>query len=148
MIKATALPEEFEQYERIEFCGNTLVNTPLIFTMGDHVPILIGKGKHAPLVWVSLPVDKDVGNWASLITKNRSLNPAIEVLVLGNTTEVKVGSVKVISAAQSNDHATVSAMDLTPLGFSINGDSTSLRVGSNTMSKNTVSNSRAFVGLA
>ena len=73
MIKATALPEEFEQYERIEFCGNTLVNTPLIFTMGDHVPILIGKGKHAPAIWVSLPIDKMGGDWASLITKNLSL---------------------------------------------------------------------------
>lgn len=149
MIKVSALPKEFEPYGHLVFCSNVLIGTPLVFTMDEYAPILIGKGKHVPMIWVSLPSENKSGGWVSLIAQNHSFNKDLQVLITGDITEVKAGSVTVIRVRQiSEDSAEVTDLDLNPFGFHITGTKDVLHIGGNTMARNMVSGSRAFIRLS
>jgi hypothetical protein len=132
MTGSTDAPQVFVPYESLVICGNILTNVPIIIKIGDHQPIIIGRGAdNHPQIWLSAPLGTSSA-WISLVGANTALRPYMlpdkKVLVLQDVktpeTVVMVGNQIVVRAAHDavNNRANIPLVDFRPIGLNIYGD--------------------------
>lgn len=132
MTPSTDTPQVFVPYESLVICSNTLKNVPIIIKIGEHQPIIIGRGAdNHPQIWLSAPVGTSSA-WISLVSENTVLRPYVlpdkNVLVLQDVkapeTVVMIGNQMVVRAVHDhvNNRATIPLIDLRPIGLNIYGN--------------------------
>jgi len=148
MNKTEDLPADYTPYREMELCSNRFVNTPVPVEVEGHAPLLVGKGDE-PRVWLSAPVSHDKTQWTVVVADNESLVPDVDVRkTLEGTLEVFAAGNKVLAVREVGaDSASVSWVDLRPLGFNIHGDGSALWIGTNQFSNNRIENCRAGIGI-
>lgn len=147
MITTENLPTNYQPYQSLSFCSNSIIGGGHIFAMGKVIPLLIGVGPH-PRVWlqaVAAPGSKD---FVTIVSDSKSTHPAVHVMVEGNTVIVSVGGRTVLTAeARDTQSAVVSEVDFRPLGLNVFGSSTGLSLGGMQLSNNTFSGVGIAFGL-
>jgi len=143
------LPENYIPFRELILCSNHLINVNVPIEFKKNIPLLIGKGD-VPLVWLSVPIDKEGKEWRKIVIKNKSMDPRIAVIPSeeNKLTTVMVDNYKIIHVIKHSDEkAEVINLDLKPLGFNIHGDANMLYIGTNRFINNSFENLWAMIGL-
>lgn len=142
------LPTGYEPYGEVNFCSNKLSNVDFIIEIDGNLPILIGRGI-SPLVWISAPTDVSRNTWSYVVEANRKRHPDFKIDVDGRTVTVSAGSniiLKVVATGANT--ASVTQVNLEPVGLRVKGDTQGLTVGTSRLQGNMVSGGRVFLGLS
>lgn len=124
-IRDFVFPKGYVPFDEINLCSNSLIDVKLIFTAGDVVPLIIGKGD-VPLIWLKA---FDGRRWISVLERNKPMHKLSSSMIINNTIIVNAGSTNVIKANIIDGVCNVSALDLRPLGLNVYGDKKNLIVG-------------------
>jgi hypothetical protein len=146
MITKENLPAAYVPYERVTLCGNEVIGPSLILTLGNSVPILIGKGA-SPLVWLQALTAPNSEDFRLVVEASIPKHPAMTVLsTKSDAIEIRTGPVLVLRVAYSNaDHAVIDMIDLRPLGINLYGDTGKLHVGNMSFAGSTFNNLAVLV---
>jgi len=145
------LPSELETYHTLDFCSNVLQGVQIPIERADGPPpLLIGKGPGHPRVWMTASgFDDGKPVYFQIVKENVAIHPAVQVDVSESVTTIKFqnGIVMCRVEAAGQDKALVTTLDLRPTGLNIIGDRRGLKLGTNSMSGNTVVGARTFVAI-
>ena len=134
------LPQEYKQYQKINFCSNTLINLKFLIEDNGFVPILIGSGDF-PRVWIYA---KKENNAITIVRDSVSVLPIVKVNIFSREKKLSIeitlspnsGSTKIIDIDFSNEVPFVNYIDLKPIGYNIFGDLKELNIGENKLHNN------------
>jgi hypothetical protein len=147
MKNELSLPSNYIPYRKLTICSNVLVNGKVPVLISGNIPFLVGKGSK-PKVWINMLPQQESNESKSIVRENLSLHPQVEVVEKNNIVKVTVDNKTLIEVKKiSNDEAVISKLDLRMIGIAIYGDSKSLKVGGNSMSKNTFTNVNCMIGM-
>lgn len=140
--------EDYEPFQRLLLCGNTLIDVMFPILLNGTPPIRIGKGQ-MPIIWLSAPVSPQNDEWMELVRANVSLSPLIQVLKRSQIVRVQISNTTILHARKiSQDEVVVTSLDLRPIGLAIFGDSAKgLTVGGRTLINNTIQGTRVAIAL-
>ena len=140
------IPSEYQAFDRLTICSNTLIGAGAIIKIGEIEPILVGKGLKLPAIWLRV---KDNNNWIYVVERSVSLSPQIEIIndVNTNTTTIKTKDITILKAQQLESSCIINEMNLTPLGLNITGDVQYLKVGGSEFRGNTFQGLGTFIGI-
>ncbi|MEZ8107331.1 hypothetical protein [Vibrio cortegadensis] len=140
------LPDGYKPLKKLTICSNTLTGGGNLVSIGGDIPVRIGRGS-IPQVWIKAIADSSTNELVPIVEKNKSLHPAIKVVTQNNKITVLISGETVLSAkAPSQDVVVVDKLDLRPLGLNLYGDSSSLKVGGNTFSRNSMHGGGTLIG--
>ena len=141
------IPSEYESFDKLIICSNTLIAFGAIFKIGDIEPIIVGKGLKLPTIWLRAKSNKK--DWVSIVERSVSLNSQIQILDDVNTgsTIIKAQNIIILSAKQNGSTCVIDNLDLRPLGLDITGNSAYLNVGGSKFSGNTFQGVGTFIGI-
>jgi hypothetical protein len=141
------IPSEYQPFERLTICSNTLIGAGAIVRIGEFEPLLVGKGLKLPAIWLRARANNK--NWISVVERSISLSPQIVIIndVDSNTTIVKTKDVIVLKAQQIDSACIINELDLRPLGLNIFGNEQHLKVGAGEFTGNTMQGIGAFIGM-
>lgn len=135
------LPQEYKQYQTINFCSNTLINLKYLIVDNGFVPILIGSGDF-PRVWVYA---KKENNAIAIVRDSVAALPTVKVNIFSREKKLSIEitlssnseSTKIIEIDFGIEVPSVNYIDLKPIGYNIFGDRTELNIGGNKLQNNT-----------
>jgi hypothetical protein len=146
MINEESLPSSYIPFRKLTICSNLLENGKVPVLISGNIPFLVGKG-NKPKVWINMLPQQGSDESKPIVRENLSLHPQVEVVEKNNIVEVTVNDKTLIEVKKiSNNEAVISKLDLRMIGIAIYGDSKSLKVGGNSMSKNTFKNVNCMIG--
>lgn len=138
MITRNNLPKNYEPYESLIICSNTLQGGGHIVAIGDTLPLVIGKGTK-PQIWLQAMNSPNSKEFISIIDSSVSKHPAVEVIEENGSIVVKIqGSKVLVVNASSENSAVVSQLDLRPIGLNLFGNESNLNAGGSNLSHNTM----------
>lgn len=141
------LPTQYKPYSKVIIGTNKLFNVTALATVGNNIPILIGKGS-TPRVWLSIPMDQKGESWYPLIKDNFATHPDIKVTAKTGAIFVYANDKVVLSALRPNEDAlTILKLDLRPFGLNMYSDESFLQVMGNKLSKNEFRNVGTVIGI-
>ncbi len=127
-MKIDSLPPDYIPFQEIDVCGNRLIEGLLLFTINDHVPLLIGNGK-IPRIWLSIPADHKAQTWRFLVRDNKSLHSKVKIHIVKSTIEIDTPEGVVLKVTkESKEKAKMITINLHPFGMEIYGEATMLKV--------------------
>lgn len=141
-MNPVTLPVSYQPYKTLNFCSNILIGVKVPILVGDMPVLLVGRGKKskdAPKIWLAAPRQPNSPEWAFVLDASVSTNRAVEVTSddARRTLRVSVSGIRVLEVVEvDRDQATVTFVDLAPLGLAVRGDSRGLAVGGMQMSAN------------
>ena len=145
MSNSIQLPEHYQPFEKLDICGNTLINGYIPIAVDGNPIFLIGKGE-PPRMWLSAQ-NKDK-TWSYIVNNGVSSNDKIRVLHSGKIVAIYLSDKIILQATKEDeDYMIISYIDLKPFGLSITGDITSLKVGTNVMKGNIFKNVETMVNV-
>lgn len=131
------LPEEYQPYDSIVLCGNTLVKVQKIIDDKGFIPLLIGKGKDGtPLVWLKA---KTKDGFIDLVDKNIGLINIVSVNIYENENQLDIiinnqgKKYIVLQIEDLNSEPKITKLDLRTIGYNILGDQNELKIGNTIM---------------
>lgn len=150
-FKTVNIPSDYMPYDKVIFCSNILINVRYIFNDNEFFPLLIGKGS-IPKIWMYA---KDSNKKSiMLIEKSISFFPTISVNINDDNKKLsvvineKINLITILEIDYSSKmDIMVEQVNLQPIGYNIVGNKSSLHVGNNTVSGNTLQNVQSFIGL-
>ncbi|NOU26053.1 MAG: hypothetical protein HOO90_11030 [Methylotenera sp.] len=143
----TNLPTSFIPYASLTVCSNVLIGGSHIVSVGDVLPLLIGKGDK-PQIWIQALNNSKTMEFISIVENSVSKHPAVEILETSGSIVVSIQGVKILSVRKvDEDSAAVDSMDLRPIGLNLHGNSASMHIGTSTFSGNTMSGGGVLLGL-
>jgi hypothetical protein len=139
------LPADYIPFERLEFCGNALINCRVPISVKGQPPLLVGKAPVGLWIWLWTPRNKDIKGWIALVEKNHPRNPRITVqspdkdqLVVATRNDPPQ---PILAATRDNEtQASVHTLDLRHIGLKASGDKNGLILGTTTLIGNTMEN--------
>ncbi|MDH0571548.1 hypothetical protein N7668_09825 [Pseudomonas fulva] len=138
MITLNNLPRGFVSYDCLEVISNKIVSGAQLFSVGQVLPLLIGKGAK-PQIWLSALQAPNTNSFIELVEASISKHPWVRVEESDGRFLVKLQGATILSIRQIDaDQATVDALDMRPLGFSVYGDASGLHMGNVHFARNTV----------
>lgn len=143
------LPEDYIPFGELILCGNHLIKVKVPIEFKKNIPLLIGKGD-VPLVWLSVPINKEGKDWRKIVIKNESMDRRIAIISSkeNKLTTVMVDNYKIIHVIKHSDEkAEVINLNLRPLGLNIHGDANMLYIGTNRFINNSFENLWAMIGI-
>ncbi|ELF6907029.1 hypothetical protein [Vibrio cholerae] len=141
-------PDGYKPLKKLTICSNTLTGGGNLLSIGGDIPVLIGKGS-VPQIWLKAVADSSTNELVPVVVKNKSLHPAIKVVVQNNNIIVLISGETILSAkATSMDVVIVDKLDLRPLGLNLHGNNSSLTVGGSTFSRNSMHGGGALIGFS
>jgi hypothetical protein len=146
MITRNNLPENYQPYESLTICSNTLLGGGHVVAVGEVLPIVIGKGTK-PQIWLQAMSAPNSKEFVSIIESSVSKHPAVEVIEEEGAIVVTIqGSKVLVVKADSEKSATVSQLDLRPIGLNLFGNKSSLTAGGSHLSGNTMAGGAVLIG--
>ena len=146
-MKLNDLPSQYVPFEKIDIGTNHLVNVKVLFTVNEHIPLLIGSGD-IPRIWLSIPADATGENWQLLIRDNRSFHPEVTVQIENNIVSVNTPDGEVLKVRKESENwINILSINLRPFGINIHGDERLLSVMDNELTGNSFVNVEVMVGI-
>lgn len=136
-------PSGYMPFATLDLCSNRLELVEMPVSVDSFPVFLVGYSDRAPLLWLAAPHSPASRFWDFIVAASKSLNPSVSVTVDEKLREVTVTAVERVVArvqANSDDSATVKALDLRPFGIDVRCESKGLLVGGGRFSNNTFSN--------
>ena len=145
MIITDNLPAEYVPFARLDFCGNMLVNCRAPIRIKGQAPVLVGIAPVGLWVWLSMPKNKEITEWISLVEKNEAKNSRITIDSRDPMRVVVSTFVEplppILAVTRDDDvQATVHKLDLRHIGLLMYGGKNGLFFGSHTFRGNTFAN--------
>lgn len=142
MITIKNIPKNYKPYLHLTLCSNKISNYTNLFVINDNIPLLIGCGDK-PMIWIQGAVkNKSALFIDSTISKSNQIKIIEEDGVITITFSFKknyqTSNVILLKIKQiKEDEATVSQLDLRPIGLNIYGnDSDGLTAGNAKLFRN------------
>jgi len=146
VITKNNLPKNYEPYESLLICSNTLQGGGHIVAVGETLPLVIGKGTK-PQIWLQAMNNPEQKEFVSIIESSVSKHAAVEIIEENGAIVVTIqGSKVLVVRSPSENSAIVSQLDLRPIGLNLFGNESSLTVGGSTFSHNTMAGGGALIG--
>lgn len=146
MISRNSLPTNYQPYDKLTICSNTLLGGGHVIAVGEILPIVIGKGTK-PQIWLQAMSAPNSKEFVSIIESSVSKHPAVEVIEMDGSIIINIQGIKVLVVkANSDNSALVSQLDLRPIGLNVYGNQSSLTAGGSTFSGNTMSGGAVLIG--
>lgn len=147
MTTLNNLPKQFKPYSSLKICSNTLYNGGHLASIGDNLPLIIGKGE-IPLIWLQALNDIDNKIFIPIIEKSISKNPNVVISKSSQALSISILGQQILSLKVINqDSAEVDFLDLRPIGLNLYGDKQTLNIGTNKFSGNSMSGGGVLIGL-
>lgn len=144
------IPAKYQPLEDLIFCSNRWTNSGFLIEDNGFYPILIGKGD-VPKIWLfAKTIDDKV---ITLIEENTSKVSKVKIYIDSSNKNLLVvsntGGVfnPLVEIDYSSSLVSVTTLDLRPLGYNVQGDSNSLKVGATVIEKNTFNGVSTMVSL-
>ena len=145
MANNSFIPADYQPFEKLVVCGNTLISGRIPISIDDNPVFLIGKGD-PPKLWLNVPNKNK--NWSYIVENGESKNTKIRVLHSGRTVAIYLNEQLILQGTKEEDtYMIVNHIDLTPFGLAITGDISSLRIGGQQMIGNTFKNVGTMVSV-
>lgn len=146
MITKNSLPKSYVPYALLIVCSNSLLDGGHIVSIGDVLPIIIGRGEK-PMIWLQALTKPESKEFVTIVEGSISKHPAVKIYEENNVLKVSVSGTMVLSVrAIADDSAKVDELDLRPLGLNLHGDSSALIVGTSKFSGNSMSGGGILIG--
>lgn len=146
MITRNNLPNSYEPYDSLIICSNTLLGGGHAVAVGDILPLVIGRGIK-PQIWLQAMSNPQKKDFISIVEASVSKHSAVEVIEEDGAIVVKIqGSKVLVVTATSEKSATISQLDLRPIGLNLFGNESNLMAGDSGLSGNTMGNGGVLVG--
>lgn len=147
MITLNNLPKQFKPYGSLKICSNTLYNGGYLASIGDNLPLVIGKGK-TPLIWLQALNDIDNKIFIPIVESSLSKNSNVFVTKSPQSLSIAIQNQPILFLRIINeDSAEVEFLDLRPIGLNLFGDKKTLNIGANNFSGNSMSGGGVLIGL-
>lgn len=148
MYSLQNVPPDYNAFQSLTICSNKVLGGGFPFSLGDGLPLLIGKGP-SPVVWLQAVKDSSTKELILLVDRNVPTVKGIEVSKPEEgVIEVFNGTTKILRVKKTGlDSAVISTLDLRPLGLNITGNQDGLQIGGSSFSGNTFQGSNVFIGL-
>lgn len=147
MMTLKSKPDSYVPYESLTICSNTIKGGGNLVAVSEVIPLLIGKGD-TPQIWLLALANAQKNEFVSIVEKSISKHPAVKVYEDAEFLNVMISGEVVLSVRQdSESSATVTVLDLRPLGLNMYGNENTLNVGGGTFSKNSMSGGGTLIGL-
>jgi hypothetical protein len=141
------LPKSYVPYKSLNVCSNKLSGGGHIASIGDTLPLIIGKGDK-PQIWLQALSNPETKQFISIVESSVSKHSAVVVKEISGYVVVSVQGTQILKVkAKGGSNAKVEMLDLRPLGLNLSGNSTSMNVGGSTFSNNSMSGGGVLVGL-
>ena len=141
------LPKSYVPYKSLNVCSNNLSGGGHIASIGETLPLIIGKGDK-PQIWLQALINPETKQFVSIVESSVSKHSAVSVKEISGYVVVSVQGTQILKVkAKGGDSAKVEMLDLRPLGLNLSGNSTSMNVGGSTFSNNSMSGGGVLVGL-
>ena len=146
MITKNSLPKSYVPYDSLTVCSNSLFGGGYIVSIGDVLPIIIGRGDK-PMIWLQALTKPEPKEFFMIVEGSISKDAAVKVYEENNVLKVSVSGTIVLSVrATADNSAKVDELDLRPLGLNLHGDSSRLMVGASKFSGNSMSGGGILIG--
>lgn len=147
MITTKNLPTNYQPYQSINFCSNSILGGGYIFAMGEVLPLLIGIGT-PPRIWLQAVSTPGSQEFTTIVNDSNSMHPAVSVRAEGEKVVILVQGRTILRAESTGKQSvTVSEIDFRPIGLNVFGNSSSLSIGGMQLSHNTFSRVGVAFGL-
>ncbi|MDP2886056.1 MAG: hypothetical protein Q8P51_13670 [Ignavibacteria bacterium] len=148
MITKNSLPKSYVPYGSLIVCSNSLLGGGHIVSIGDVLPIIIGKGEK-PMIWLQALTKPESKEFVTIVEGSISQHPAVKIYEENDVLKVSVSGTTVLSVkATAESSADVNELDLRPLGLNLHGDSSTLMVGTSIFSGNSMSGGGILIGFS
>ena len=146
MITRNNLPTSFIPYKELIICSNSLIDGGFLLSMGDIIPLIIGKGEK-PQIWLQALVNPEKKEFISIVEASISKNTAVSIIETLGMLTINIQNVTILSVSQyDTNSAEIDLIDLRPIGFNIHGNKEQLIVGNSTFSGNSMSGGAVLIG--
>lgn len=147
MITRSNLPQNYQPYERLDFCSNLIVGGGHILAVGDVLPLLIGKGE-TPRIWLQAVSRPESNEFIKIVDDSKAVYPIVNVEKENNSINIYVKGKLVLCVKSTKDgQAKISKVDFRPLGLNVVGNASKLTIGGQSLSNNTFSNVGVAFGI-
>lgn len=142
--------DDFENYDQIIFCSNYIKNYVSIIkqSINDFEPLMIKKDKDGkPLVFLYY-YDNNKKEKIEIINGDRSLIHSVIFDRSETGCFISYNNITILEAVKNEQSIIeVITLDLRPIGLNIFGDSTTLNMGGNSISRSSMSNIGTVIGI-
>ena len=147
MITLNNIPEKFKPYSSLKICSNTLLNGGHLASVGENLPLVIGKGE-TPLIWVEALNDIENQIFIPIVEESISKFPNVVVSKSASVLSISVQGQQILSIRVIDDNsAEVEFLDLRPIGLNLYGNKEVLNIGTNKFAGNSMSGASVLIGL-
>jgi hypothetical protein len=149
MTYVLSLPETYTPFHILELCSNKFVDVKVPMAVRDFPVLLVGRGV-VPIVWLGAPRQIGASDWIFVVAEGQSNNPLVQVDIdkAKGRVVIKAGGTVLLQArTAAQDHAIVEKLDLRPVGLAVTGDTSTLHVGTNQLSGNTIQAANTGIAL-
>lgn len=143
------LPQEYKQYQTINFCGNTFKSLKYLIDDNGFIPFLVGIGD-IPRIWMYTKKDN---NSIALVRDSVAIHPNIKIDIFTREKRVSVNltlipnldATRLFEINFIDEVPIVNCIDLRPIGYNVYGDKTKLKIGNQIYQGNVFENINSLV---
>ena len=147
MITLDNLPKKFQPYQNLKICSNTLIGGGYLASIGEILPLVIGKGK-SPLIWLQALNEIENKKFILIVEESVSKYPNVILTESLGVLSISVQGKQILSIKTINeDSAEVEFLDLRPIGLNLYGNKDTLNIGNSEFSGNSMSGGGILIGL-
>jgi hypothetical protein len=129
------LPATYTPYAAMRIGDNVIKNAQVLFIIGGHAPLLVGKGA-VPRIWLSIPGTQVGAPCRELNVDNVPSQHGLTVEAFPRLVKVQLAQTAIFTATRvDNDTVVMLLFDLRPLGLEIFADALGLHVMGSTLTK-------------
>ena len=145
MVESINTPESYTPFKKLTFCGNTIIDGKIPIAIDGNPIFLIGTGD-PPKLWLNIR-DKNK-EWFYVVEEGNSKDESVRVLHSGRIIALYLNDKIILQGSKEDEsHMIITHIDLTPFGLTIQGDVSSLKIGSHQMTGNTFKNVEIMVNI-
>ena len=145
MAENIIIPQKYKPFEKLVLCGNTIINGKFPIVIDRNPVFLIGVGD-PPKLWLNIRTKNN--EWFYVVEDGVSKDENIRVLHSGRIISIYFNDKIIVQGSKEDEsHMIITHIDLTPFGFAIQGDLSSLKIGGHQMTGNTFENVEIIVNI-
>ena len=111
MITRNSLPKSYTPYASLVVCSNSLLGGGHIVSIGDVLPIIIGRSEK-PMIWLQALTKPESKEFITIVEGSISKHPAVKVYEENDVLKVSVSGTTVLSVrATAENSAEVDELD-------------------------------------
>lgn len=149
MSDLSPLPPGYVAFDELNFCSNVFRNVAIPLAINAYPLVLVGRGT-LPLVWLAAPAQPNSSTWAYVVKKSLAASPGINIewSKPNRALSIAVDSTSIMIVEMASfQHASVTLLDLRPLGLDVVGTKTGLTIGTNQFKGNAMVGARIGLNL-